>query len=170
MGLRERHGNTFSLTCHVRFCFSVAHQTQLLTFAGCISPSVMLPEHRLGVLLQQVKNSQIARCLHHNSALSPSLYQDHSCERGDFPKNNFVELNKHTGEVYCVAFSNDGKRLASSGEDGLLVIYDVETFESIHTLSEHDDSIGFVSWSPDDSLLVTCSVDKHAKIWDTHVS
>jgi WD40 repeat protein len=136
----------------------------------CISPAVMLPEHRLAVLLQQVKHSQISRCLYHNTASSPSLYQDHNCDQSNFPVNSFIELSKHTGEVWQVVFSHDGKSLASCGEDGTAIIYDSSTFEVLQTLADHEMGISAVSWSPDDSLIVTCSQDKRARLWDATVS
>jgi len=130
----------------------------------------MLPENRLGVLLQQVKHNQIARCLYHNTATSPSLYQDHNCDQSNFPVNSFIELSKHTGEVWQVRFSHDGNRLASCGEDGTAIIYDVGTFEPLQNLADHEMGIAAVAWSPDDSLIVTCSQDRRARLWNTHVS
>lgn len=130
----------------------------------------MLPEHRLAVLLQQVKHSQIAGCLYHNTATSPSLYQDHNCDQSDFPLHSYVELTKHTGEVWQVSFSNDGKRLVSCGEDGTAVIYSTDTFEALQNLADHEKGITAAVWSPDDSLMVTCAQDRRARLWDTEVS
>ena len=135
----------------------------------CISPSVMLPEHRLATLLQQVKDSQISNCLYHSSASSPSLYQNHVCDRGNFPVTTFIELGGHTGEVWHVAFSHDGSRLASCGSDGLVFIYEVGSFEVLHTLREHEDGIGAIAWSPDDSTILTGSLDRRARVWNTEV-
>lgn len=137
--------------------------------AGCISPSVMLPEHRLATLLQQVKDSQISNCMYHSSASSPSLYQDHVCDRNNFPVTTFIELGGHTGEVWHVAFSHDGSRLASCGSDGLVFIYEVGSFEVLHTLREHEDGVGAVAWSPDDSVIITGSLDRRARVWNAKV-
>jgi WD repeat-containing protein 26 len=136
---------------------------------GCISPSVMLPEHRLATLLQQVKQSQISNCLYHNTATSPSLYQDHICDRNNFPVTTFVELGTHSGEVWHVVFSHDGSRLASCGSDGLVFIYEVGSFDVLHTLKEHEEGIGALAWSPDDSMIVTGSWDKRARLWNAKV-
>jgi WD40 repeat protein len=137
---------------------------------GCISPSVMLPEHRLAVLLQQVKQSQISNCLYHNTATSPSLYADHICDRNNFPLRTVVELEKHTGEVWQIRFSHDGSRLATCGSDGSAIIYEVRSFEAIHILTDHEGGVCSLAWSPDDSMLVTCSQDKRARLWNTNVS
>jgi WD repeat-containing protein 26 len=130
----------------------------------------MLPEHRLAVLLEQVKESQISSCLFHTSAQSPSLYADHVCDRSQFPSEVMVELEKHSNEVWQIAFSHDGSRLASCGQDSFVLIWEVPSFELLHTLDAHDDKgVGNVAWSPDDSMIVTCGRDHYAKIWDAEV-
>lgn len=130
----------------------------------------MLPARRLAILLDQVKRSQISACLYHNTAASPSLYQDHKCDSTNFPMQPILDLTRHTGQVWQVKFSNDGSRLASSGQDGSVIIYDVNTFEVLQVLSDHDQGVGNVAWSPDDSMIVTCSQDRKARLWDTDVS
>ena len=60
----------------------------------------MIPEHRLAVLLQQVKQNQISNCLFHNTADSPSLYTDHFCDPSQFPRKTILELDKHSDEVW----------------------------------------------------------------------
>ncbi|POS83568.1 hypothetical protein EPUL_003261 [Erysiphe pulchra] len=117
----------------------------------CVSPSVILPEHRLAVLLQQVKKHQISRCLYHNTASSPSLYQDHKCDRSKFPSHSVIELDRHSGEVWQVKFSNDGTK----------------TFDLLQTLITSELGISSIAWSPDDCLIVTCANDKHATLWNS---
>jgi WD40 repeat protein len=135
----------------------------------CISPSVMLSEHRLSILLDQVKRNQIASCIYHNTSTSPSLYQDHSCQPDHFPRYPTKELTAHTGEVWCVQFSHDGTRLASCGSDGATMIYNMETFEVIYALAGPEQGVCSLAWSPDDSMLVACQRDNFAVIWNTVV-
>src|SRR6266566_3032847 len=134
-----------------------------------ISPSVMLPEHRLAVLLQQVKEHQIGACLFHTDATAPSLYSDHYCDKNNFPTEVLHELDKHNGEVWQVQFSHDGTRLASCGGDRHVIVWDVPSFDVLFKLDGHEGGVGNISWSPDDSLLVSCGRDRYAKIWDTQV-
>lgn len=91
-----------------------------------ISPSVMIPEHRLASLLHQVKQTQISKCLYHNTANSPSLYSDHKCDRNQFPLATVQVLKYHSDEVWFVQFSNDGTRLATSSKDNTVIIWDLE--------------------------------------------
>jgi WD40 repeat protein len=129
----------------------------------------MLPEHRLATLLQQVKESQISNCLYHSDASSPSLYQDHVCDRSNFPVTTYIELEGHSEEVWRVSFSHDGSRLASCSRDGIVMIHAVPSFELLHTLRDHEDGVGAIAWSPDDTTIVTGCLDRRARVWDAKV-
>ncbi|KAJ4145495.1 hypothetical protein LMH87_004344 [Akanthomyces muscarius] len=138
----------------------------LSELSKCISPSVMLPETRLAVLLDHVKKSQIDTCLYHTAASSPSLYSDHSCERRNFPTEVALELSDLIGEAWQVQFSHDGSRLAACGSNEAVVIWETTAFVVTCILSDHDAGVGNISWSPDDTMLVTCSQDNFARLWD----
>lgn len=142
---------------------------------------MMIPEHRMAELLTQVKEASIQNCPYHNIRQWPSLYTDHICERGDFPLDTVCELERHTDEVWFIAFSNDGTRLATASKDSQVIIYETETFQILHILSSgHKGAVGFLAWSPDDTKLITCSQityppptearqpkEHTAQIWDT---
>jgi WD40 repeat protein len=82
----------------------------------------------------------------------------------------------HEGSVQCLAWSNEGDRLASgSGRDkvvpngigeNLTLIWDVERASVLQRLEGHRDSVLGVSWSPDDSRIATASDDRTARVWD----
>lgn len=130
----------------------------------------MIPEHRLAELLTQVKESQVLNCSWHNSAEWPSLYTDHMCERDNFPITDPIHtLDRHRDEVWFLAFSNDGTKLATAGKDGKVIVYETKEFQILHILTEHRDAVAYVAWSPDDNRMVTCSQDKEARLWDTKV-
>lgn len=132
----------------------------------------MIPEHRLAVLLDEVKDSWIANCLYHNTAASPSLYLDHNCERDDFPTKAVLDLKHHTGEVWYLQYSNDGTKLASAGEDQTIIIYETNTYKVLHRLAEHRKSgVAHLAWSPDDTKIITCcsQPENSARIWDVKV-
>lgn len=137
---------------------------------GSISPSVMIPQHRLAVLLNQVKQNQISRCLYHNPSSSPSLFADHMCDRSQFPLRTILELNQNAGEVWAMEFSHDGRRLAASGQATDVLIYDTSMFQVLYRLTDHTDHVAYLAWSPDDSKIITCSHDKTARVWDALVS
>lgn len=147
--------------------FGQSRQVLLTDLSRFISPSVMLPEHRLAVLLEQVKNYQVSGCVFHTSATSPSLYADHYCDKSNFPSHVMCELYGHAGEVWQVRFSHNGKRLASCGIGHYVIIWDVPTFKILLKLDGHVQGVGDISWSPDDKMLVSCGRDNRARIWDT---
>ncbi|KAJ5851451.1 uncharacterized protein N7529_010836 [Penicillium soppii] len=130
-----------------------------------ISPSVMIPQHRLAVLLDHVKSTQINNCLYHNTAESPSLYSDHMCDRNDFPLEVAVDLTHHSDEVWYCEFSHDGSKLVTAGKDHNVLIYNTADFSVLHRLTDHEEGVAFASWSPDDTKLITCSQDKKARVW-----
>ena len=130
----------------------------------------MIPEHRLAVLLDQLKQSQVSKCLYHNPSKAPSLFTDHICDRTQFPLQTLVELNQNKGEVWCLEFSHNGRLLATAGSDPTVVLYDTVGFQVRLYLKGHEDGVAHLSWSPNDSRLITCSRDRTAKVWDVEVS
>nr|CAG8484328.1 14086_t:CDS:2 [Entrophospora candida] len=125
----------------------------------------MVPEHRLETLLEQSITLQRISCLYHNTDQYISLYSDHACDRL-FPSVTTHIFNHHTDEVWYVAFSNNGKFLASASRDKTAIIWSLETLDVVHILREHTDCVSFLSWSPDDSNLLTCGQDNKLKLWN----
>jgi WD40 repeat protein len=77
-----------------------------------------------------------------------------------------TRLRGHSGEVYGLAFSQDG-RLASASADKSVKIWNTTTGEEVFTLRGHTDTVFSVAFSPDGRRLVSGSNDKTAKLWDT---
>jgi WD40 repeat protein/serine/threonine protein kinase len=84
-------------------------------------------------------------------------------------------LRGHPNCVWGVAFSSDGKRLASAGgkdwgasqtNPGEVKIWDMLTGQEVCTLHGHNRSVFGVSFSPDGRRLATSSGDGTVKIWD----
>ena len=104
-----------------------SRQQLLRDLSNNVSPSVMIPEHRLASLFQQVKAHQVTNCLYHNTTRSPTLYADHVCDRNlVFPSTTIETLNHHEDEVWYVQFSHDGTRLATASKDSKAIIWDIE--------------------------------------------
>ncbi|KAI1904052.1 hypothetical protein AGOR_G00001710 [Albula goreensis] len=65
-----------------------------------------------------------------------------------------------------IAYSPDGKYLASGAIDGIINIFDIATGKLLHTLEGHAMPIRSLTFSPDSQLLVTASDDGYIKIYD----
>jgi WD40 repeat protein len=70
-------------------------------------------------------------------------------------------------DVFAVALSPDGKRLASVGNRDLTVkLWDVGTGQPLRTLAGHDDRAVAVAFGPDGQSLATSSRDGTVRLWD----
>jgi small GTP-binding protein len=65
-----------------------------------------------------------------------------------------------------IAWSPDGRRIASPSYDGTIRIWDGEKGKLLKTLKGHEDIVCCVSWSPDGSMLASGSHDRTARLWD----
>lgn len=77
----------------------------------------------------------------------------------------------HTDLIYVLAFSADGKTLATGSEDMKVILWDVADPRQPNLrhqpLTRHTDAVTGVAFSPDDRVLYSASGDRSVRMWDT---
>ena len=76
------------------------------------------------------------------------------------------ENKKHTDWVTTLAFSPDGKYLASGDRNGGLHIWEAETGGIVLTLAEHQSRVTDLSWRPDGNVIASTGEDGKLILWD----
>ncbi|EPS73840.1 hypothetical protein M569_00903 [Genlisea aurea] len=92
-------------------------------------------------------------------------------------------LRDHFGSVNCVRWARHGRYIASGSDDQVILIHerkpgsgttefgsgeppDVENWKVAITLRGHTADVVDLDWSPDDSTLVSASLDNTIHVWD----
>ncbi|WP_414541409.1 WD40 repeat domain-containing protein [Nostoc sp. CCY0012] len=93
-------------------------------------------------------------------AISP---KDMARDSGTLPR---TPIAQHNDAVRYVAFSRDGKTLASASWDQSIKIWDLQTGKLLHTLLGHTSRVVTLSMGLDGQTLLSGSIDNMIKMWD----
>jgi len=76
------------------------------------------------------------------------------------------QLKGHTETVHAIAFSPDGKRLASGSADSTIKLWDMNSGQEILRLNGHTQEVSSLAFSPDGRRLFSASLDHTVRICD----
>jgi WD40 repeat protein len=77
-----------------------------------------------------------------------------------------LTVSAQQGRHCCLAFSPDGKHLASGGRDSV-IIWETSTGKIVHRLRGHQGEVYGLAYSLDGGRLASAGGDRTAKVWNT---
>ena len=114
-----------------------------------------IPRYRLNLLVAAV-----------GVAMAVLAGSDLAVAQASEPGQKPVLLTGHRGSVKSVAYSPDGKRIASGGEDRVVRVRDSVDGRELLALKGHSGQIESVKFSLDGKWLASGSADGSVRIWD----
>ena len=74
--------------------------------------------------------------------------------------------SRHTGAVLSVAWSPDGKHIASASADRTVQVWEAVSGKRLLTYTRHTSFVLSVAWSPDGKHIASASDDRTVQVWE----
>jgi WD40 repeat protein/serine/threonine protein kinase/Flp pilus assembly protein TadD len=79
-----------------------------------------------------------------------------------------AHMASRNGSVRSVAYSPDGRRIASAHDDGSIVLWDARTGQEIRSLTGHLGGVTSVTFDDDGGRLISGGYDGTVRVWDAN--
>jgi WD40 repeat protein len=90
-------------------------------------------------------------------------------EKNNEPPKLKKPIKGHKRPVLSLAFDPNSKRVASSDDDKMLCVWDVETGKLTADLAGHQDNVSSLLFFNEGKNLASASFDNTVKIWDLDI-
>lgn len=85
--------------------------------------------------------------------------------KGDKTKAKDKDYQGHTGDILCVAASEDGKYVVTGGEDHRIVVHDAKTLRPLRAFTHHRDAVTGLAFRRGTNQMYSASKDRTIKVW-----
>ena len=96
-------------------------------------------------------------------------WDDGTVHLWDVTNDVTITIGNHKRRITCIAFSTSNENhVASGSDDATICIWDVERRElTVGPLIGHENGVTALAYSPDGTRLVSCSLDKTVRVWNS---
>ena len=81
---------------------------------------------------------------------------------------NYVVYEGHARAIQAVAWSPDGRYIASGSSDNTVQVWDASTNDTVTVYQGHSDEVRAVVWSPNSQFIASASFDHIVRVWDAN--
>lgn len=165
------------------FYFSTAHtaihlyqKSEILTLAlspdkktlilGSINGCLSLWNLKIGEESNQLTghSAQISSIVTHKNRIYSGSY-DQTIKIWDY-LSEIATLKGHTESILALAIDKEGTKLASGGEDRVIIIWDIIKFVKLKSLLGHNSAISALVYSTDSTKIYSGSWDLNIRVWE----
>ena len=154
-----------------RRAHSLAYSPNGKTIAVGIENAVMLADARFGKPFAELKRGReyvvYALAFSPNSRTLASNGPEGAIHLWDVETGDLLKTIDQEDDLYCLAFSLDGKTLAGGGDETAR-LWDVQTGQLKAELKGHRDAVLSVAYSPDGRYIVSAGNGRKARIWNAY--